>query len=403
MSTSGTRIGPHAAALCLWLWLSCAAAQPAQPAAAAPCEVPSADEAVPNYTGRAVSLRRCLGNTDRDKHALTQSFVGSLEKPVAVTHTQGVEAALDLLLTEIALQSKEGFDQALWTALATELSFVRARAAQLAQVADAGAWRKASEDLVPSKWNAPQGVIELAGTEFDVLAAPTACENAKPCSAFASRVAAIRVINLVRRLDVHLESPFTLQHFAAGRVRLQRWEAYRKDAHPLYWWEVFVNGALMDGPLLGAGGKAPCEKDGSGTSIGFCDVPTRQLILLHPEPAVRFSRTATKSSELKPALVVELIGWYRWDWAGETSAEMRGRRGLSLAATYTSTEREAELGYGPMFHWNDFSLAVTKASRGRWSLVISVPLAGEYYGRKQQIVDELSKVKKSSLSELLLK
>lgn len=59
------------------------------------------------------------------------------------------------------------------------------------------------------------------------------------------------------------------------------------------------------------------------------------------------------------------------------------------------------MSYGPMVHWDGYSFAVTKAKQGRWSLVVSIPLAGEIFGRRQKIVDELSKVKKSSLGELL--
>ncbi len=385
--------------------LMCAAATLAQTPATspdAPCAAPTVDESVPNYLDRALELKGCLGNAKLDKHDLTQAVASSLEQPLTITHTQGVEAALDRLLAEVSLRAKGSFDGKLWAALGAELTVMRARASELSSVADASTWRRNAVALVPRKWaDAGQG-LDLADETFNVVVPPAECQDGNPCSAFSSRVAALRVINLVVRIDSRLEGPFLLQHFAEGRVRLQRWEAYRDQAHSLYWWEVFVNGALMDGSLLSPDDTALCEKE-NGTAVGFCRVPTRQLILLHPEAALRFSRTASKTSELKPALVVELVGWYRWSWASETSAEMRGRTGVSLAATYTATDKEGELGYGPMFHWNDFSFAVTKAKGGRWSLVLNMPLGEKLYARKQQVVDELSKSQKSSLLDLLQK
>jgi hypothetical protein len=367
----------------------------------APCKVPTADEAVPSYLDLALELKRCLGNPKRDKHDLTSAVASSLEQQRTLTPAKGVESALGLLLAEVGLRSNDQVDGELWMALGAELAVIRARASELGLVTDASAWRRDAVALVPRKWAGAANGLDLFGKTFDVLTPPVECRDGNPCSAFASRVAALRVINLVARIDAHLEGPLVLQHFAEGRLRLERWEAYRDKAHSLYWWEVFVNGMLMEGSLLSSDNKALCDKEADGTSLGFCRVPTRQLILLHPEAAVRFSRTASKASELKPALVVQLVGWYRWRWASDSSAEMRSRTGISLAASYTATDKEGELGYGPMFHWNNFSFAVTKAKAGRWSLVLSVPLGEKLYGRQQQVIDELSKVQKSSLIELL--
>ena len=149
-----------------------------------------------------------------------------------------------------------------------------------------------------------------------------------------------------------------------------------------------------------------CSKaPGSDLSIGFCEVPNEQWILLHPEAAMRFSNAANTSSELKAALVVELLGYHKWNWVsvdGKETAQLEARRGLSLAATYTDTSIEKRWGFGPMFHLGDYAFALTKAGGGgRWSLVINVRLGDKYFGRKQQYVDELRKAQTSDLSELI--
>jgi len=54
-----------------------------------------------------------------------------------------------------------------------------------------------------------------------------------------------------------------------------------------------------------------------------------------------------------------------------------------------------------MFYYEGYNLAVTKATGGGWSLVINFNLAERYFGRKQEFVDELKKVNKASLGDLL--
>lgn len=391
----------------LLLWASslllCAASAVAQVVpATSTCPIPKPDEAIANYQARAIDLGMCLGTAGLDPASLTNVVTDILKPPPTSEDTRALGEALDRLLEEADSRSTKAFDVALWRALSTELVATRAKVVPLSKLTDHAQSEAARRDLVPGMWKtALVDGMELGGVTFDLIKPPPECESDKPCAAFESRVAAIRLVRLMVHIDAYAESPQTLGSFAEGRVRVKRWEAYREKAHSLYWWEVFVNGALMESSFLGSDGTPPCKKDSTGTSLGFCEVPTKQLILLHPDAALRFSRTANKASELKPALMIELVGLYWWDWAGPTSAELKGRRGTSLAASYTSTDKEAKLGYGLMFHINDYSFAVTKASLGKWSLVVSVPLAGEVFGRREAISNELSKVKKSSFLDLL--
>lgn len=385
------------AAICIGLlmWGQGAMAQAPDPS----CPVLRRDEAVSNYAARLIALKLCLGDPSEDPNPLSKSVAEALKTPPP--STAGVVKALEEIRIEAHKRVDEGHDPAMWSAMAGAIDRIANNASGLESGDDGLAFDRRAEVLVSSMWKgALDGGLLLDGARYDLALPPSECKNGQPCPRFDSRVAAMRVARLMSRVDAYLESPATLRSFADGRVRLARWKAYRDQAHPLYWWEVFLNGALMDSPVLGDNGKAPCTRV-DGTSVGFCDVPARQIVLLHPEGALRFSRTATKSDALKPALAIELIGYYSWDWKAVDSAEMKNRRGVSLAATYTDTQAERRIGYGPMVHWNGYSFAVTKASGGKWSLVVSVPLAGELFGRRQKIVDELSSAKKSSFVDLL--
>lgn len=369
-------------------------------AANTPCPVPTTTEAVADYGARLIAVKFCVGDVARDPYPLSKEVATALEVPLP--STKGIVKALDAIGLEAQTRAKDNPDT-MWAEIAAEVSRIADNASRLGDPADRETFRKRSRLLVPSSWkNANNGTLVLGEKKYVLDAVPKDCIDNSPCPKFEDLVATVRVAALMAFVDKELGKEATLASFADAKVRLDRWGAYRDNAHSLYWWEVFVNGRLMDSKLLGEGGSAPCAKVGD-TRVGFCDVPTKQLVLLHPDSALRFSRTAKSSDELKPALTIELIGFYSWDWAGPSSAKMKNRWGVSLAASYTDTQNERKIGYGPMFHWDGYSFAVTKASQGRWSLVVSVPLAGEIFGRRQQAIDDLSRIKSGSLADLITK
>lgn len=369
-------------------------------AADTPCPVPTATEAVADYGARLIAVKFCVGDAARDPYPLTKEVATALQTPPP--STRGITKALDAIGLEAQTRSKDNPDTK-WVEIAAEVSRIASNAGRLGDPADRDTFSKRSVLLVPSSWkNANNGILVLGDKKYVLDVVPKDCVDNTPCPNFEDLVATVRVAALMAFVGKELAKDATLASFADAKVRLDRWGAYRENAHSLYWWEVFVNGRLMDSKLLGEGGTAPCAKV-ADTRVGFCDVPTKQLVLLHPDSALRFSRTAQSANELKPALTIELIGVYSWDWESPSSAKMKNRWGVSLAASYTDTQNERKIGYGPMFHWDGYSLAITKASQGRWSLVVSVPLAGEIFGRRQQAIDELSRIKSGSLADLISK
>ena len=64
-----------------------------------------------------------------------------------------------------------------------------------------------------------------------------------------------------------------------------------------------------------------------------------------------------------------------------------------MAASFTDTEKERKVGFGPMVHWDGMSVALTKAKGGRWALAVNVPFAGWYFGRSTEAVKQIAKIK----------
>jgi len=369
---------------------------------AAECSIPDATAKVPDYE---VALNRlkldCLGSPQVDKAPIVGRFDGLTNQPINLGQSERLIAAVEALTSVAETRAAGSALHDDWDAMVKELRDVRSRLATLSQVQSKAGWLAVVSQAIPAKWRGVSAGIrqvDLAGRQVDFLRA-VGCKDNEPCPDFQSQLDLVRVANLMARLAGYAQSPSLADHYEDARLALTQWEAYRTKALHQYIWEVWANGLAM--------GEALCPRDaGTGMKMGFCKVPDSQFILLHPEAALRFSNTSTSSSELKAAAVVELFGYYSWRWKemdGRPTSQMDARWGYSLAATYTNTDAENRWAFGPMLHFGDYSVALTKAGGGgRWSLVLNLLLADRYFGRKQAFVDELQKVKKSSFTDLLM-
>jgi len=377
-------------------WVLCATAS------AADCPFPDVGSpgSVANYTAVLMRLKQsdCLGDSKADKAPLVTAFNGQTEKPINLGQAERLISAVDLLRDFAGKRAAAGTDADKWKNLTIELGDVRRKLTGLGDVSSMVEFQHIVQGAITSKWaNIAAGdadvQISWGGLSVKPLAAPD-CRPPTPCPAFDSQLDMVRVANLMARLERYSQDPTLAQHLIDAKLAVARWEAYHTQGQHQYIWEVWLNGQLMGDDL--------CPKDaGTGMRMGFCKVPTSQWIVLHPDAGLRWTNSANKSSELKPALVVEALGYYRWDWKGSDSAQMTRRRGVSLAAVYTDTSSEKRWSYGPMFHFEDYNLAFTKASGGHWSLVVNINLAERYFGRKQEFTNELQKIKKADLGELL--
>lgn len=367
------------------------------------CDVPGPNQAVQDPQGKLVLLVRSCLATDKDQSQVVKDISTALNGPVTVDTADGAQApttmrlvrAVDVLLSYSSGSKSADVDA--WSAVRTELVYARSVLNSLKSAESSTVWFATVEKALSPVWKMPAAgqPIFIGGRSFDLLKLPEECVQDKPCPAIEPRADLLRVINLVANLQAIALRPSLKAAYEDSTLQRDRWKAYRESAQPLYFWEVGLNSALMRTGLLGK----PCgDLDFDGVRRGFCDVPTGQVILLHPEGALRFSRSATKADELKPALLIEILGYYTWKWKGDSGidgAKMKERWGASLAASYMNTGSagvEGRWAYGPMFHLGDYSLAVTKASGGKWSLVVNIPLAGAYFGRRQEVVDELAKL-----------
>lgn len=348
----------------------------------------------------AIKERRCLGDKEKDDHPLVQDFDKRIEASNAAVerHANSV-AILNELARYAAERSKDrARTEEDWLAIARAMEQSARTLAQAAGLSQAEAI-KTAERAIPRSWERiatdTQGELLFEGRRVRLLA-PTGCAQSAPsCQGFEIQRDMIRVVNLAARLrDVTQRESLAL-HLADARLELERWDAYRSKAHHQYFWEVWANGMRM--------GEDLCPTDPkTGIQIGFCKVPTDQWIILHPDAGLRWSRHASRSGELRPAFLVEVLGYYRWDWRAPDSAAMTDRLGASLVAAYTDEPTGEKWSWGPMIYFGDgYNLAATRAGGGKWSLVLNVKLADRYFERRQKYTDYLKALKKSEWGALL--
>lgn len=352
-----------------------------------------------------LAAESCTGSpTGGDKAALVRQVFSDIkdgaesEPHNPIKHRDGIATALRRLASFAQERQQKGEDAAHWNIIEQEIRRSALAVDQHGGVNVAGK-PIAADYAISSAWRTfTQGMgqrdLVVAGTKIQPFGGVACASGTSPCAAYDSRVDMFRVAGLMAQLQNQAQSPALGMALQIAKRELDRWKAYRADGQHQYFWELMANSALM------ARRHCTQKKDASGERvfIGFCEVPTSQLILGHVDAGLRWSRSAKSTSELKPVVLIETIGWYQWKWksdAGPEAATMVDRMGVSLAAAYAKHDdgSRSRWSYGPMFHWEGYSLALTKARGERWGMMINIGLADRYFDRRSAWYDKLKELR----------
>ena len=339
-----------------------------------------------------LSIRACLADPISDADPLVTQFDATT--PAVDDARQRIEHIRDALtgLRNFA-RSRAAADPtaASWRIVATQLEAEVVATGEADAVKGVAAIREAFWEM-PANPNQNTLVADATIRPFE----PTGCSNrAQPCPAYVNRVELVRVFRLMNRLIGYADYPALEAHAADARLMNDRWDAYFNKALPQYWWEVAINGARMGDDL--------CPKEaGTGMQLGFCRVPTSQLIIAHPSVAMQWVHGADDTDDLAAAFVVEVFGRNSWRWH-EGDPNIHGQFGWSLIAVYSNPGDGVEQwSYGVMVHKGpSLNLGLTTAGGGQVSLVVSVRLAERVFARRAEYVDYLKSLSKPSWETLL--
>jgi hypothetical protein len=120
----------------------------------------------------------------------------------------------------------------------------------------------------------------------------------------------------------------------------QRWANYFDSSRSQFPWELLVNSWRFDSEL-----KHRRDNPNDAEGPGLSGPPGDQWILLHPSVGLRYASGADR--KLDQVIVLEALGYYRWDWRG---ADVKSPLGGSLIATWRGSGTEQRKGYGFMAH-----------------------------------------------------
>jgi hypothetical protein len=349
---------------------------------------------------KELSFADCLGDPVADKDNNLVSGINKITdgKRTAIPLFKATRDALDLVVRYAKDRADVGVQKEEWIAMSQELGHSNFLLSQITEnTTEEDAQSIAKQALPLNKWQRidgdTKGKIKLENIEVQLLA-PLSCGAPNRCPAYESQREMVRVFNLVSRLQKYSQDGSLAKHYADAQLQTSRWEAYRSQGQHQYVWELWLNGLNM--------GQDLCPKDDTtGIQRGFCSVPETQWIVLHPEAGLRWSNAANQSSDLKLALVMEILGHSWWTW-GKNQATMNDRWGVSWVAAYTDEPSGNKWSQGPMLHVGaGYNIAATYTSDKKWGLLLNLNLADRYFGGKQKVDSYLKCLNKPNPWQLL--
>jgi hypothetical protein len=311
---------------------------------------------------------RCLGDeadteplarTIRDEVLAVGEASGAGEKEAERAaqdeRVERVLRALDLLDEALKAQFQSAPDKAqgaitaLDTAIRASRQTVRASGACVPKEALA-------PELAPSRFRVDADDLTVSGPPKmdlkEVLGSACGAGATTECSS------AIAVAENLARVSSLAESALTFYNAcyidaadAAAIVLDRKWTAYFEEARSQYPWELAFNGWRM--------GRHDDRPVSNGNRLGFREVPQDQWILVHPSVALEYVSAAPDGQQLKPAVLMEVVGYNRWKYRPDGS--MGGALGVSAIALFADRGEVRDLGYGLMVNIDQvYSIGVTR-------------------------------------------
>ncbi len=351
-------------------------------------ERPTVDQR-PGLVFRKLMRPDCVADPEADPSELVNQVYKALdpESPDTGNYilalTNGVAAALRQLGDHADAQESKasGGLKAQWAASRDALRRAASESESLGELSTRMLAQRAESFIEPTlvKYNGDNSAGFRIGDQVIDFACSVSA-SAEACDQFESRLALWRVYRLTFAVFQALQNPENASRAANYKLKFARWDAYRTQSLHQTWWELAINGYRLNND------EGMCRRE-RGVRVGLCEVPTSQLIVFRPDVGLRLSRNANGTSELKPHLVVELIGRYqfRWKAAADSTASAKDKStivnpwGYSIAAAYGIEGDRNRWSFGPMLRWKSYNFAVTRSSTGRWSLLVNTSLSDKFF------------------------
>ncbi len=192
---------------------------------------------------------------------------------------------------------------------------------------------------VPAAWELDQGrvfVISVPLQQVVTRACTTVSADCRQQFELVREV--VRITSLTRAALSVSETPVMIAHLRETSRRARMWDEYFTSARSQYLWELMLNGRLMPDSRENVG----------GVKRGFRNVPTSQLMLLHPTVAMEYSDAEPEGNRFAGVAIIDVIGYNRWGW--KPDGTMGFAVGGSVIAAVGDHVNTNDVRWGVMLH-----------------------------------------------------
>ncbi len=194
---------------------------------------------------------------------------------------------------------------------------------------------------LPTAWQLDQGRIFVISQSLQAYVDGACTTRDEPCiTAFDTTKEVLRVARLTRRALLTSETPFLWGILAENRKRERSWDDYFERARSQYIWELALNSWRL----------GDTRQKVDDVSVGFREVPTSQITLLHPYVAMEYANAETEGNKFNGTALIDLVGYNRWSWKPDGSMGFAIGGSLILSASdHAATD---DIALGAMLHVN---------------------------------------------------
>jgi hypothetical protein len=190
---------------------------------------------------------------------------------------------------------------------------------------------------LPTAWELDSGRIFVISQSLQgYVEDECATRDARCTTAFDTTKEVLRVARLTRLALLRSETPLLRGILAENLKREKSWNDYFDRARSQYIWELGLNSWRLGDTR---------EEIVPGVRGGFRQVPTSQIMFLHPTVAMEYANAEAEGNKFNGTVLVDLIGYNRWSWKPDGSMGFAIGGSLIFAASDHAVTDDFALGF----------------------------------------------------------
>ena len=287
------------------------------------------------------------------------------------------------------------------------VSRIRAASLELGEVQDGDlSWNDADQWMV-NKWEPGAGTSDTEWFLLKDSLFATGCYPVPPTDreSQCNNLLSDYMTNARYILAMDIVSDYVLTIPARERIERKeylhrQWSSYFDDQQFQFWWELNANYCLFNPRLPGDIGtlkKSVCLIPIVGPLVarrwsqqtadtGWVAPPNKRFVYLHPDIGFVYVGAEPNGNAFSPALVMQWLGYLRWDGYAAGTGKMENAYGVSIVSTYADLVGSKSVGIGLMGHYRQYGLSVTRHG-DEWAVFLNLNLMKGFQDTQKRVND----------------